>query len=120
MRRLLIIVMMVVLSLQLSWAAAATYCQHESSRVTYHFGHHVHDHAGASDDSKSQQTAGSKLVLDDDCAVCHLSGVGIVSMPPYILSPQVANTDKVFVSTFLLTSDRPDRPERPKWAHVAS
>lgn len=127
MRRLLIIVMMVVLPLQFGWAAAATYCQHESSPITYHFGHHVHTHAGKADNSKSQQkanskshqTAGSKLVPDDDCAVCHLGSVGMVSMPLITFSLQVANIDKVFVSTFLLASDRPDRPERPKWVHAA-
>lgn len=119
MRRLLIILMMVVLPFQLSWAAAATYCQHESSPVASHFGHHVHKHVVTGGDSKSDKTVGSKLLSDDDCTVCHLGGVGIVSVPSYSLSIEVANTDEVFAVTPHLASVRPDRPERPKWAPAA-
>lgn len=119
MRRLLLILMIMVLPFQLSWAAAATYCQHESSPVASHFGHHVHKHSIKSVDSKSEKTVGSKLLSDNDCTVCHLGGVGVVSMPSYALSLEVTNIDKAFVSTPLHASVRPDRPERPQWVRAA-
>ena len=35
--------LLIVLPLQISWAVAATYCQHETGS-TQHFGHHDHKH----------------------------------------------------------------------------
>ncbi len=119
MRRLLVILMMVVLPFQLSWAAAATYCQHESSPVASHYGHHVHKHLAKSGDAKSDISP-SKLLSDDDCPVCHLGGVGIVSMPSFSFPADIAKLDTARSSVPLLTSTRPDRPERPKWTCAAS
>lgn len=118
MRRLLVILMMVVLPLQLSWAAAAGYCQHESSSVASHFGHHVHKHLAKSGDSKLG-TSASKLVADDDCTVCHLGGVGIVSMVSFSFPVAIATSDMAGGIVPLLTSIRPERPERPKWTPAA-
>lgn len=119
MRRLLVILMMVVLPFQLSWAAAATYCQHESSPVASHYGHHVHKHLANSGAAKSD-TSPSKLLSDDDCTVCHLGSVGIVSMPLFSFPADIAKSDTGRRNVPLLTSTRPDRPERPKWMRAAS
>jgi hypothetical protein len=118
MRRLLIILMMIVLPFQLSWAAAATYCQHESSPVVTHYGHHVHKHLATSGDAKSDSSP-SKLLSDDDCTVCHLGGVGIVSMPSFAFPATSATSETARGIVPLLTSTRPDRPERPKWTRAA-
>lgn len=118
MRRLLVILMMVVMPFQLSWAAAATYCQHESNPVASHYGHHVHKHLAKSGDAKSDSSP-SKLLSDDDCTVCHLGGVGIVSMPSFAFPAVSATLDTTRGIVPLLTSTRPDRPERPKWTHAA-
>lgn len=114
MRRLLIILMMVVLPLQLSWAVAATYCQHESRPVASHFGHHVHKHLAKPGDGKSS-TSPSKLLSDDDCTVCHLGSAGIVSMPSFFIPVAISSLDLTPDVVPLLTSTRPSRPERPKW-----
>lgn len=119
MRRLLVILMMVVLPFQLSWAAAATYCQHESSSVVSHYGHHVHKHLSDPGDAEPD-TSRSKLLLDSDCTVCHLGGVGIVSMPSFSLPAVIAKADTARGIIPLLTSTRHDRPERPKWTRAAS
>jgi hypothetical protein len=111
--------MMLVLPLQLSWAAAATYCQHESSPAVSHYGHHVHKHLTKSGDAKSESSP-SKLLSDDDCTVCHLGGAGIVSMPSLSVPVDVAKADTPRGIIPLLTSSRPDRPERPKWKRAVS
>ncbi len=119
MRHLLVLLMMIVLPLQLSWAAAATYCQHESSPAASHYGHHVHKHQAKSDEAQSELSP-SKLLSDDDCTVCQLGGVGIVSMPSYSMPIADATSDTAYAIVPLLKSTRPDRPERPKWTRAAS
>ncbi len=45
MRKWLAILLISLLSLQASWAAAASYCAHEQGAAARHFGHHEHQHA---------------------------------------------------------------------------
>ena len=118
MKRLLMILMMVVLPFQLSWAAAAAYCQHENSPVSSHFGHHVHKHAINAADAKTDKSP-SKLTSDDDCTVCHLGGAGIASMAFLSLAIEATNTDQEFTVNHLQPPPRPKRPERPQWASAA-
>jgi flagellar capping protein FliD len=47
MRRFLLIFLVVMMPLQLSWAAVSSYCQHESGTASKHFGHHEHQHQQA-------------------------------------------------------------------------
>lgn len=47
MRRWFSILLLVLLPIQFSWAAAAAYCEHESGARADHFGHHEHDHQGS-------------------------------------------------------------------------
>lgn len=42
MQRFLLILLLVVVPFQFSWAGAEGYCQHEDGKVTLHFGHHSH------------------------------------------------------------------------------
>lgn len=75
MRRWLSILILVMLPFQFSWAASASYCQHETSKLASHFGHHEHKHQGAKVKSGGSERSdvGNKLgALDDDCALCHL------------------------------------------------
>lgn len=44
MRRCLVLVLLLWLPLQFSWAAAAGYCGHEQRKGAAHFGHHAHQH----------------------------------------------------------------------------
>lgn len=81
MRRLLLIVLMLWLPLQSSWAAAAGLCRHEQGAAAQHFGHHEHRHHAAPGTAgiDTQAGASSALMLDDDCALCHLGCA--VSLP---------------------------------------
>jgi hypothetical protein len=58
MRRWLSIFLLIVLPLQISWAVAATYCQHETGS-TKHFGHHDHKHQA--EDGESLRKARSLM-----------------------------------------------------------
>lgn len=77
MRRCVLILMLVVLPFQFSWAAAAAYCRHEGGVATQHFGHHQHEHnaQGKADDGGKSLKNWDNTVVDDDCSVCHLSAV---------------------------------------------
>jgi hypothetical protein len=75
MRRWLSIFLLIVLPLQISWAVAATYCQHETGS-TKHFGHHDHKHQ-AEDGEKLAK--GSVSDVDNDCAVCHAGCVAALT-----------------------------------------
>lgn len=77
MRRAILVFLLFLMPLQLSWAAAAAYCDHEEGPSRTHFGHHQHHHdashrAAAGDPT---QDSADKLPLgdDDDCAFCHLA-----------------------------------------------
>ena len=75
MRRWLSIFLLVMLPFQFSWAAAASYCQHETGKLSSHFGHHEHKHEAAkvkASDNERGDKASSFGALDDDCAMCHL------------------------------------------------
>ncbi len=76
MRRCVLVLMLLVLPFQFSWAAAAAYCRHEGGVAVQHFGHHQHEHEsqGKTDGAKSLKNKASTIV-DDDCSICHLSTV---------------------------------------------
>lgn len=74
MRRWLMILLLFAMPFQLSWAAAAGYCPHESNAGASHFGHHEHHHVEAASaleqgtDTPSDPLPGSQ---DNDCLACH-------------------------------------------------
>jgi len=66
MRRFFSLLLMLLLPLQFSFAAAAAYCVDEKPEVTAHFGHH--DHADASVNITDDADDGKA-----DCEICHLA-----------------------------------------------
>lgn len=66
MRRFFSLLLMLLLPLQFSFAAAAAYCVDEKPEVAAHFGHH--DHADADLTAADDADAGQA-----DCGVCHLA-----------------------------------------------
>lgn len=117
MRRLVLIIMMLLLPVQWTWAAAAAYCAHESNVGTQHIGHHVHEHHASGDVSKDGKTP-SPPSADNDCGVCHLSGAAWL----------VLGQDLAFSGTEVpprldeladFSSHIPSGPERPDRALAA-
>ncbi len=119
MKRLLIIFMLIVVPLQLSWAAAAVYCEHESKPKTVHFGHHEHKHIASAAEIKSDASK-SAAAIDGDCTSCHLGGIAILAMPAPALALNLLSAPAIATGNSLLASSRPSRLERPKWAVIAS
>ena len=81
MRRYLLVLMMVLLPLQWSWAAAASVCAHESGKA-HHLGHHEYKHGAGSLTGKSDtnKSDGASLGSHPDCQVCHGVGVACVKL----------------------------------------
>jgi hypothetical protein len=75
-RRWLTIFLLLLLPLQFSWAAAASYCGHETSAsAAQHFGHHAHAHQqgdAPADDAASNDDGAP--AADRDCDYCNLFG----------------------------------------------
>jgi len=105
--------LLLLVPLQISWAATASYCQHEPSRTAQHFGHHTHQHQ-----TPDGSTLGSMLGVDVDCTSCHAGCLaalhGSVALPILslhsLLIPQIPH----------LPAEPPgDQPERPNWSKSA-
>lgn len=88
MRRLFVIVMMLLLPGQWTWAAAASVCAHEKTTQSTHFGHHEHAHQGAAavDEAGDDGQAGS-LAEHPDCGACH--GMSSAFAPAVCSAPQL-------------------------------
>lgn len=83
MRRFLLLLMMLVLSVQTTWAAASSVCRHEAAAQAAHFGHHAHAHQDAAGMAQGEpdDAAGvaegnpddaGRDVIDADCGQCQL------------------------------------------------
>lgn len=107
-----------MLPLQFSWSAVAVYCQHEKEQST-HFGHHSHEHedkAGAKvDDSPDGLT---KLTVDSDCAVCHISAQPSFLTGLPILAPPSVEAHEASLQPYY-ASHIPDGPNKPDWRLAA-
>lgn len=119
MRRLLFILILACLPLQSIWAAAASYCGHETAPAAAHFGHHQHLGHGActasgGHDGTSVRTGG----VDMDCHVCHGVGSALYAEPAATALRLGAMRPAPFVLP-LLRAPAPARPERPNWPGLA-
>lgn len=117
MRRWLLIFLVVFLPMQLSWAAVANYCQHETGAAAQHFGHHEHQHKV---DAKRTDTGNPKAAgaIDADCGMCHASSAtAIFETVSFSLLAVSLDTDCAF--SLIFSSRPPTLPERPNWADLA-
>ena len=108
MRRLLLVFLLVLMSLQTVWSAAAAYCAHE------HEGH------ASTDDANGASThAGINLAAADlDCHTCH--GSGTVLFAPWEASAPLALSGHPLPQVAAqLPAPLNPRPERPNWRPAA-
>lgn len=121
MRRWLLIFLLALLPLQLSWAAASAYCQHERDTQPEHWGHHEnegrgtdrsHSGEGAQKNSSTQPNA-----VVGDCAVCHAGWAqhADASTAP---APALARTAQALrvAAQERFASHIADVPVRPDWS----
>lgn len=80
-RRLVLILMLALLPLQWTWAAAASVCQHEEivagadgASASPHFGHHEHKHEGGHEPTQNDKGGG----IDLDCPSCHVAAPALL------------------------------------------
>lgn len=119
MRRLLIIFLLMVVPFQLGWGMAAAYCKHESNPAVSHFGHHAHQHAASSEESKASP-AKLQFGADSDCEVCQLAGIGFAPTPESSQPLALACVDAGAELKPLMPSLHPSPPERPQWQRAVS
>lgn len=123
MKKFFLLLLLFVLPLQMSWAAASAYCLHEEGKAAQHLGHHSHHHQASADadNGEPQADAGkdlkAKTKAHSDCNVCH--GVGHAWLPPGTSMPVFDSASlAVDTSSFLYISHIPDAPKRPDWTPV--
>ena len=117
MRRLFMIFLLVLMPLQLSWAAMASYCQHETGAAAKHFGHHDHQHKAA--DGKDAAPDPAKTGGGDpDCASCHAGGTSVLAdaLTIHLVADSSLGTAD---HRARLTSPPFERIERPQWRVLA-
>ncbi|MFZ5520656.1 MAG: DUF2946 family protein [Pseudomonadota bacterium] len=111
MRRLLVILMLLIVPLQLSYAAASVYCQHETGKGAGHFGHHSHVHK----DDAGHEKGGAKLkALHEDCGTCHL-GAPHFLLQDFQVAPIKVASSEPWAQPMRYGSTDPARIERPNW-----
>lgn len=113
MKRILLILFMLMLPLQGSWAAALSYSQHEA------FGTHsercAHTASVAADPSESRSDdGGGSSTPHGDCTLCHLGHCSIANgeVRPLPLAAASVRTAAIVAPTLSAFSTPPDRP---KW-----
>lgn len=114
-KKLLIILMLMVLPLQFSWAAAAAYCQHEINPATTHYGHHEHKHPASVEKSNDKEKSAQ---VHTDCGYCHaVSPASFLdqSLPLVILLVSL----HLELHPLSFSSHIPDSPRRPDRHPVA-
>ncbi len=132
MRRVLLVVLVVLLSLQWTWAVAAAYCKHEVGAAASHLGHHAHEHEGhdaagtpkvdaAAPDVQADTwgpDAASFQGADADCGACHAGATALMAAPP---AEAWALTGPGAVTPYLraVTEGVPERLIRPPLQRLA-
>lgn len=119
MKKIVLILLLLALPLQMSWAAAGAYCRHEQGEQARHLGHHGHQHkdgAGQSHGNKDGKDSGK---AHGDCGYCH--GIGAQALFPASAVPAPARpaSSPVAAAPFYYSSHIPDGPRRPDRHPVA-
>jgi hypothetical protein len=119
MKRLLLILLLIALPFQMTWASAARYCLHEQGKAAQHFGHHEHQHHASAQEPAKDQKSSKSLAVDTDCGVCQFNITAISALHIGNLAAYPPQTTLAFATFDFITSLRPVRPERPKWGRAA-
>ena len=107
--------LVLAITLQLSWSVAAAYCMHESGNASQHFGHHQHEHVADDDTDHNGSTLGKKkIVSDPDCASCSHTPASAISLAaegtgPILQAHVLAGVPATPPEPYL------GLPERPQW-----
>lgn len=111
-RRVIFILLLAILPVQFTWAAATAYCRHESGEATKHFGHHEHQHHATKDGESKGGKAASSSLADSDCSVCQLGAAQPVPSSAANI-PVTGTAPPRFALSARYESHIPSGPERP-------
>jgi len=117
MRRWLTILLLVMMPLQLGWAAIGSYCQHESGSQTKHFGHHAHQHTSQAGGDDGPGPQGGKDPHNDCNACISASVMPIFSAVALFDVSSSSAGETVFLAHPLSRPSSP--PDRPPWVCLA-
>lgn len=124
MRRVLAILLLALLPIHFTWAAATAHCAHKARADAPHFSHHqnqadagpsIYPVGDAIIDPQSYKAPGT---TDLDCGHCHGTCGLMVTGPPALpgalpSAPPSATLDETG------SAQAPTRPERPQWLRLA-
>ena len=111
MRKILIILALLALSIQTSYATVAAYC-HEERIATSHAAHHEHEEVAISASSSDSAS------YDFDCGVCHLAhSPALNSTFSISITSTIFHYDDIRVDFLVDVSPAP--PEKPNWLALA-
>lgn len=117
----MLLLLLLALPFQSSWAAGASYCLHEQRSPSAHLGHHAHQHSAVSVASSAEPTSDAGRALtagDSDCGTCHLGcGHALASKERHFAID--ASSFLLGVSQGLKAKDVPSTIDRPNWATTA-
>lgn len=117
MRRWFTIFLLIFLPLQATWAAAGSYCQHETGVAAQHFGHHEHRHQGSQSDEGKAKNSKAVFAVDGDCDFCHPSCGAVLTevsvVPSLPMTTVVIQLDKQNLLSAILSP-----PDRPNWQRL--
>ncbi|MBB2484369.1 hypothetical protein H5407_03920 [Mitsuaria sp. WAJ17] len=117
MKHLIAVLVALLLPLQLSWAVAASYCQHETTvQEARHFGHHAHVHQAG---QPEHQPAGARLVADLDCSFCHAAAAAALPELAAMPAASLPSGAPLSMGGSRLKSPPGGTPDRPQWPRLA-
>jgi hypothetical protein len=124
MKRLLLILLLIALPFQVSWAAVGAYCQSEKTTASQHFGHHKHaaefkaefKSISLSDSSTDQEKSTGNV---EECGFCHLSCTKFLTLVPSLIAPGQNGAEFPLPAPRIYRSPTVSPAEDPDWTLAA-
>lgn len=115
MKKIVLILLLLTLPLQMSWAAAGAYCRHEQGEQARHLGHHGHQHKDGHENKDGKDSGKAH----GDCGYCH--GIGGQALFPASADLHAIRfpSAPIAAAPFYYSSYIPDGPRRPDRHPVA-
>ena len=120
MRRWLVVLLLMWLPLQFTWAAAASCCRHNTAAGSHHMAAQdapAHCDASADDSSRSDDGTPSNAP-GMDCGHCHGYCLGMPDVAGAVALHTLADAPPVQIE-LPRTEHTPAQPERPQWPGLA-
>jgi hypothetical protein len=118
MRFLVMIVLLVLMPMQLTWAALSVYCPHETGSSAPQIKNHEHQHQTAAnlDDGGDPHATGS---ADADAGACHAGHITALFGSGHLLAVSVSSETYTAHQIQVPSPPLLSLPERPNWAALA-